>query len=156
MIKEPQAGQVVPVGYPVPRRAMLAGTVAAGVLAWAHRPAGPSLAANPADPRNLLAACMVWQASRRGLATYVPFDEGSTWHRNGLLPGVTRVGRRPRRRAARPGMPVAHRRWRAKLHHAGDRGHRPARPPVARRRPVGPLRPRHLVRRGRLLRPAAP
>ena len=120
MIKGPQAGQVVPVGYPVPRRAVLAGTVAAGVLAWARRPAGPaaaqtnrdlgwaggpanvrvsrdaftmhaepSLAANPADPRNLLAACMVWQAGRRGLATYVSFDEGSTWHRNGLLPGVT-------------------------------------------------------------------
>jgi hypothetical protein len=120
MIKEPQAGQVVPVGNAVPRRAVLAGTVAAGVLAWARRPARPaaaqtnrdlgwaggpanvrvswdaftmhaepSLAANPTDPRNLLAACMVWRAGRRGLATYVSFDEGSTWHSNGLLPGVT-------------------------------------------------------------------
>jgi hypothetical protein len=119
MTKEPQAGQVVPVGYPVPRRAVLAGTVAAGVLAWSRRPAGPaaaqanrdpgwagrpanvrvsqdaftmhaepSLAANPADPRNLLAACMAWQAGQRGLATYASFDGGGTWHSNGLLPGI--------------------------------------------------------------------
>ena len=51
--------------------------------------AEPSLAVNPTDPRNLLAACMVWQAGRRGLATYASFDAGSTWHSNGLLPGVT-------------------------------------------------------------------
>jgi hypothetical protein len=50
--------------------------------------AEPSLAANPRDPRNLLAACMVWQAGQRGLATYVSFDAGSTWHGNGLLPGI--------------------------------------------------------------------
>jgi len=106
-MKELKPGPMAPVGYPVPRRAVLAGPVAAGVLAWASRLTGPaaaqtssdlgwtggpanvrvsrdaftmhaepSLAANPADPRNLLAACMVWQA-------------GSTWHSNGLLPGVT-------------------------------------------------------------------
>lgn len=108
-----------PAGYPVPRRAVLAGPVAMGVLAWASRLAGPaaaqtnrhlawtggpgnvrvsrdaftmhlepSLAANPRDPRNLLAACMLWQAGQRGLATYASFDAGSTWHGNGLLPGV--------------------------------------------------------------------
>jgi len=119
-MKELKPGPMAPVGYPVPRRAVLAGPVAAGVLAWASRLTGPaaaqtssdlgwtggpanvrvsrdaftmhaepSLAANPADPRNLLAACMVWQAGRRGLATYASFDAGSTWHSNGLLPGVT-------------------------------------------------------------------
>ena len=119
-MKELKPGPMAPVGYPVPRRAVLAGPVAAGVLAWASRLTGPaaaqtssdlgwtggpanvrvsrdaftmhaepSLAVNPTDPRNLLAACMVWQAGRRGLATYVSFDEGSTWHSNGLLPGVT-------------------------------------------------------------------
>lgn len=107
-------------GYRVPRRAVLAGPVAVGVLAWARRLAGaagaetngaqgwvggpgnvrvsrdaftmhaePSLAANPIDLRNLLAACMVWRAPQRGPATYASFDEGSTWHSNGLLPGVT-------------------------------------------------------------------
>ena len=119
-MKELKPGPMAPVGYPVPRRAVLAGPVAAGVLAWASRLTGPaaaqtssdlgwtggpanvrvsrdaftmhaepSLAVNPADPRNLLAACMVWQAGRRGLATYASFDAGSTWHSNGLLPGVT-------------------------------------------------------------------
>ena len=118
-MKELEAGSLVPVGYPVPRRAVLAGPVAAGVLVWASRLAGPaaaqtsrdlggaggpgnvrvsrdaftmhaepSLAANPIDPRNLLAACMIWQAGRRGLATYASFDAGSTWHSNGLLPGI--------------------------------------------------------------------
>src|SRR5262249_57000667 len=93
-MKELKAESRVRGGYPVPRRAVLAGPVAAGVLAWASRLAGPaaaqtngdlggpvnvrvsrdaftmhaepSLAANPADPRNLLAGCMVWQADRRG------------------------------------------------------------------------------------------
>jgi len=76
-----------PAGHPVPRRAVLVGPLAAGMLAWASRLAGPaaaetsgdqggsgglpnvqvsrdgftmhaepSLAANPRDPRNLLAA----------------------------------------------------------------------------------------------------
>jgi hypothetical protein len=110
-----------PLDYPVSRRAVLAGPVALGGLAWAGRLAGagpavtgtggglgraggpvnvrvsrdrftmhaePCLAANPRDPRNLLAACMVWQAGERGLATYVSFDAGRTWRSNGLLPGV--------------------------------------------------------------------
>jgi len=50
--------------------------------------AEPCLAANPRDPRNLLAACMVWQAGKRGLAAYASFDAGRTWHGSGLLPGV--------------------------------------------------------------------
>lgn len=116
-MKELEAGPMVPVGYPVPRRAVLAGPLAVGALAWARRLAGPaaaqtngqladgpanvrvsrdaftmhaepSLAANPRDPRNLLAACMVWQAGQRGLASYASFDAGRTWHGNGLLPGV--------------------------------------------------------------------
>ena len=49
MIKEPQAEQVVPVGYPVSRRAVLAGPVAAGVLAWARGPAGPAAAQTNSD-----------------------------------------------------------------------------------------------------------
>jgi hypothetical protein len=48
----------------------------------------PALAVNPRDPRNLLAACRVFQDSLIGLATYVSFDAGRTWHGNGLLPGV--------------------------------------------------------------------
>ena len=48
----------------------------------------PSLAVNQRDPRNLLAACRVFQDSLIGLATYVSFDAGLTWHGNGLLPGV--------------------------------------------------------------------
>lgn len=48
----------------------------------------PSLAVNHRDPRNLLAACRVFQDSLIGLATYVSFDAGLTWHGNGLLPGV--------------------------------------------------------------------
>ena len=118
-MKELNAEATAPVGYPVPRRAVLAGSVAAGALAWASRLAGPaaaqtsrdlgraggpgnvrvsrdaftmhaepSLAANPVNPGNLLAACMVWQAGQRGLATYVSFDAGRTWHSNGLLPGI--------------------------------------------------------------------
>ena len=36
-MKELKPGPMAPVGYPVPRRAVLAGPVAAGVLAWASR-----------------------------------------------------------------------------------------------------------------------
>jgi hypothetical protein len=102
-------------GYPVSRRTVLAGPAAWGVAAWAGRLTGepvtragaagrgvdvrvsrdgfsmhaePCVAASPRDPRNLLAACMVWQAGKRGLATYVSRDAGATWHGNGLLPGV--------------------------------------------------------------------
>jgi hypothetical protein len=38
----------------------------------------PLLAINPSDPRNLLAACMVIDGRRRGLATYVSFDGGQS------------------------------------------------------------------------------
>jgi hypothetical protein len=49
--------------------------------------AEPSVAANPRNPRNLVAASMVYQGTERGLATYVSFDGGRTWQDNGLLPG---------------------------------------------------------------------
>jgi hypothetical protein len=50
--------------------------------------AEPFVAANPRDPGNLLGACMVWQAGKRGLASYASFDQGRTWPSNGLLPGL--------------------------------------------------------------------
>jgi hypothetical protein len=49
--------------------------------------AEPSMATNPTDSNNLLAASMVLQGPTRGLATYASFDGGRTWHSNGLLPG---------------------------------------------------------------------
>src|SRR6516164_8076239 len=78
-MKELEAGSMVPVGYPVPRRAVPAGPVAAGVLVWASRLAGPAAAQTSRD---------LGRAGRRGLATYASFDAGSTWHSNGLLPGI--------------------------------------------------------------------
>jgi hypothetical protein len=48
----------------------------------------PSVAANPRDQRNLLAACRVFQGTRIGMATYVSFDGGQAWRGNGLLPGL--------------------------------------------------------------------
>jgi hypothetical protein len=49
--------------------------------------AEPSLAANPADPRNLLGGCMVGPAgSPQFIATYVSFDGGAAWRSNGALP----------------------------------------------------------------------
>jgi hypothetical protein len=50
--------------------------------------AEPSVAVNPRNPRNLLAASMVMQGQARGLATYASFDGGVTWRSNGLLPGA--------------------------------------------------------------------
>jgi hypothetical protein len=47
----------------------------------------PSVAANPRNPRNLLAASRVFQGQARDLATYTSFDGGLTWQCNGLLPG---------------------------------------------------------------------
>ncbi len=48
---------------------------------------GPSLAANPRDPRQLLVAC---QAAHTGnpnlIATFFSLDAGATWHAGGLLP----------------------------------------------------------------------
>jgi hypothetical protein len=48
----------------------------------------PSVAANPRDPRNLLAACRVFLGTAIGIATYVSFDGGQNWRSNGLLPGL--------------------------------------------------------------------
>jgi hypothetical protein len=48
----------------------------------------PSVAASPRDPRNLLAACRVFQGTQIGMATYVSFDGGRNWRGNGLLPGL--------------------------------------------------------------------
>jgi hypothetical protein len=48
----------------------------------------PAVAANPRDPRNLLAACRVFQADQIGMATQVSFDDGRHWRDNGLLPGL--------------------------------------------------------------------
>ena len=50
--------------------------------------AEPHVAANPRDPRNLLAASMVYRGTARGLATYASFDSGATWQSNGPLPGA--------------------------------------------------------------------
>jgi hypothetical protein len=45
--------------------------------------AEPCLAVNPADPGNLLAACAL--NSPPTVATYLSFDQGSTWRRGGAL-----------------------------------------------------------------------
>lgn len=47
----------------------------------------PCLASSPADPRNLLAACMVGaSATPELIASYASFDGGMTWHSSGPLP----------------------------------------------------------------------
>ena len=46
----------------------------------------PYLAANPADERNLLGACSVYQGAQRSVATYASFDGGVSWRNNGPLP----------------------------------------------------------------------
>ena len=48
----------------------------------------PAVAADPRDPRRLLAACRVFQGSAIGVATYSSLDAGRSWHGNGLLPGL--------------------------------------------------------------------
>ena len=64
----------------------------AGIVQVSHDQFGvhaePSVAVNPRNPRNLLAASMVMQGQARGLATYASFDGGVTWQSNGLLPGA--------------------------------------------------------------------
>ena len=50
--------------------------------------AEPAVAVNPRNPRNLLAASMVFQGRARGLATYASFDGGLTWQSSGVLPGA--------------------------------------------------------------------
>jgi hypothetical protein len=47
----------------------------------------PSVACNPADPGNLLGACMVGaSAAPEFIASYASFDGGMTWHSDGALP----------------------------------------------------------------------
>src|SRR5215467_7104547 len=51
--------------------------------------AGPSVAVNPGNPRNLLGACMVWhgnQVEHEVIATYAAFDGGRAWHSCGAVP----------------------------------------------------------------------
>jgi hypothetical protein len=63
----------------------------AGIVQVSHDQFGghvePSVAVNPRDPRNLLAASRVFQGQGRDLATYASFDGGQTWQSNGILPG---------------------------------------------------------------------
>jgi hypothetical protein len=71
-----------PAGQPAPT----------GIVQVSHDQFGahaePAVAANPRNPRNLLAAAMVFQGQARGLATYASFDGGVTWQSNGALPGA--------------------------------------------------------------------
>ena len=64
---------------------------AAGAVQVSHDQFGahaePSVAVNPRNPRNLLAAARVFQGKARDLATYASFDGGLTWQSNGILPG---------------------------------------------------------------------
>jgi hypothetical protein len=48
----------------------------------------PSLAVNPRNRDNLLAACRVFQGPLIGIAAYASFDAGATWSGTGLLPGL--------------------------------------------------------------------
>ena len=45
----------------------------------------PSVAVNPQDPRNLLAASQLFGRGYDVIGTYVSFDGGATWHDNGTL-----------------------------------------------------------------------
>jgi hypothetical protein len=51
--------------------------------------AEPSIASNPTNPDNLVAASMVFNGPARGVETYTSFDGGRTWTNDGLLPGAT-------------------------------------------------------------------
>ena len=48
----------------------------------------PSLAVNPRNRNNLLAACRVFEGPLIGIAAYASFDAGATWSGTGLLPGL--------------------------------------------------------------------
>ena len=52
-MKEPESGPMAPAGYPVPRRAVLAGPLAAGVLAWARKLAGRPSRSSMAERRDM-------------------------------------------------------------------------------------------------------
>ena len=47
---------------------------------------GPSLAANPRDPRQLLVACQASPAFPELVVTYISFDGGTSWQKGGLPP----------------------------------------------------------------------
>jgi len=51
----------------------------------------PWLAVNPRRPGNLVAVSRAFQGPALGLASYVSFDGGASWHGNGQLPGVADV-----------------------------------------------------------------
>jgi hypothetical protein len=75
-----------------PRSAAGRQPAAAGIVQVSHDQFGahaePSVAVNPRNPGNLLAASQVFQGRARGLATYASFDGGVTWQSNGVLPGA--------------------------------------------------------------------
>jgi TAT (twin-arginine translocation) pathway signal sequence len=47
---------------------------------------GPSVAVNPRDPRQLLAACQASPATPELIVTYLSFDGGASWQNGGLPP----------------------------------------------------------------------
>ena len=47
---------------------------------------GPSVAANPRDPRQLLAACQASPTTPELIVTYLSFDGGASWQNGGLPP----------------------------------------------------------------------
>src|SRR5487761_740342 len=47
---------------------------------------GPSVAANPRDPRQLLAACQASPTTPESIVTYLSFDGGASWQNGGLPP----------------------------------------------------------------------
>jgi hypothetical protein len=47
---------------------------------------GPSVAVNPRDPRQLLAACQASPATPESIVTYLSFDGGANWRDGGLPP----------------------------------------------------------------------
>src|SRR5258708_7100775 len=47
---------------------------------------GPSVAVNPRDPRQLLAACQASPATPESIVTYLSFDGGANWQDGGLPP----------------------------------------------------------------------
>lgn len=51
----------------------------------------PWLAVNPRNRANLVAVSRAIQGTAIGLASYVSFNGGTSWHSNGLLPGVTDI-----------------------------------------------------------------
>src|SRR5260370_10566829 len=61
---------------------------------------GPSVAANPRDPRRLLAACQASPATPESIVTYLSFDGGANWRDGGLPP-------QPAARPARDDLTVA-------------------------------------------------